>query len=46
MKCKTYNKMTVNNKKYHLGYLNKLVQEYNNTNPHSIDKKPVVQKHF
>ena len=38
--------MAVNNKKYYLGYLNKLVQEYNNTNHHSIDKKTIVQKHF
>ena len=33
--------MTVNNSKYYFGYLNKLVDRYNNTYNSSIDKKPV-----
>ena len=32
--------MTANNKKYFLGYLNKLVDEYNNTYHRFIGKKP------
>ena len=31
--------MTTNDNKSYLGYLNKLVVEYNNTYHHSIDKK-------
>ena len=31
--------MTANYSKFYLGYLNKLVCEYNNTYHHSIDKK-------
>ena len=33
--------MTANNSKYYLSYLNKLVDQYNNTYHHSINKKPV-----
>ena len=33
--------MTANNLKTYLGYLNKLVEEYNNNYHHSIGKKPV-----
>ena len=33
--------MTANESKSYLGYLNKLVDEYNNTNHRSIDKKPI-----
>ena len=33
--------MTANNSKSYLVYLNKLVDEYNNTYHHSIDKKPI-----
>ena len=38
---KIYKKMTINSSNTYLGYLNKLVDEYNNTSHHSIDKKPV-----
>ena len=38
--------MAVSNKKYYLGYLNKLVQECNNTNHHSIDKKLLYKNIF
>ena len=31
--------MTADNKKSYLGYFNKLVDEYNNSYHHSIDKK-------
>ena len=33
--------MTANNKKSYLDFLNKFVDEYNNTYHHSIDKKSV-----
>ena len=33
--------MTANNKKSYLGYLNKLLDEYNNTYNNSVCKKPV-----
>ena len=33
--------MTTNNNKSYLGYLNKLVDEYNNTYHHSIGKIPI-----
>ena len=33
--------MTANNGKYYLGHLDKLVDEYNNTYHHSIDKEPI-----
>ena len=33
--------MTVNNTKSYLPYLNKLVDQYNNTYHHSINKKPI-----
>ena len=36
---KIYKKMTANDNKYDLGYLNMLVHEYNNTCHHSIGKK-------
>ena len=32
-------RMTADNKKSYLGYFNKLVDEYNNSYHHSIDKK-------
>ena len=40
-KGKIYKKMTVNNSKSYLGYLNKLINEYNNTYHNSIGKKPI-----
>ena len=36
--CKT---ITANNSKSYVGYLNKLVDQYNNTYHHSIGKKPI-----
>ena len=33
--------MTVNDSKSYLPYLNKLVDQYNNTYHHSINKKPI-----
>ena len=39
MKDKIYKKLTANNNKSYLGYLNKLVDEYNNTYHCSISKK-------
>ena len=33
--------MPANNSKSYLGYLNKLVDQYNNTYHHSINKKPI-----
>ena len=33
--------MIANDSKSYLGYLNKLVDEYNNTYHHSIKKKPI-----
>ena len=40
-KSKIYKKMTANDSKSYLPYLNKLVDQYNNTYHHSINKKPV-----
>ena len=39
LKGKIYKKMTVNDSKSYLGYLNKLVDQYNNTYHCSIGKK-------
>ena len=38
---KIYKSMTANDSKSHLPYLNKLVNQYNNTFHHSIYKKPI-----
>ena len=40
LKSEIYKTMT-HNKKLYLGYLNKLVDEYNNTYHRSIGKKPI-----
>ena len=40
LKSEIYKTMT-HNKKFYLGYLNKLVDEYNNTYHRSIGKKPI-----
>ena len=40
-KAKIYKKMTANDSRSYLPYLNKLVDQYNNTYPHSISKKPI-----
>ena len=41
LKDKIYKKMTANDSKSYLSYLNKLVDRFNNTCHHSISKKPV-----
>ena len=41
LKSKIYKKMTANDSKSYLPYLNKLVDQYNNTYHHSINKKPI-----
>ena len=41
MKSKIQKKITAGNKKCYLGYLNKLVEEYNNIYLDSIGSKPV-----
>ena len=38
---KSIKKMTVNDNKSHFPYLNKLVDQYNNFDHHSINKKPI-----
>ena len=40
-KSKIYKKITANGKKSYLPYLNKLIDQYNNTYHHSINKKPI-----
>ena len=41
LKGKIYKTVTANDSKSYLGYLNKLVDQYNNTYYHFIGKKPV-----
>ena len=41
LKAKFYKNMTANDSKSYLPYLNKLVDQYNNTYHHSINKKPI-----
>ena len=41
LKSKIHKKMTANDSKSYLPYLNKLVGQYNNTYHHSINKKPI-----
>ena len=41
LKIKIYEKMTANDSKSFLSSLNKLVDQYNNTYYHSINKKPI-----
>ena len=41
LKSKIYKKMTANDNKSYLPYLNKLVDKCNNTYHHSINKKPI-----
>ena len=38
--CKIYKKVTAYNSKSYFGYLNKLVDKYNNTYHRSVGKKP------
>ena len=41
LKGKIFKKMTANDSKSYLGYLNKLVDKYNNTYYYSVGKKPI-----
>ena len=41
LKGKIFNKITANDSKSYLGYLNKLVVEYKNTDHSSIGRKPI-----
>ena len=41
LKPKIHDKMTANDSKSYIPYLNKLVDQYNNTYHHSINKKPI-----
>ena len=41
LKVKIYNKMRANDSKSYLSHLNKLVDQYDNTYLHSVDKKPI-----
>ena len=41
LKAKIYKKMTANDSKSYLSYLNKLADQYNNTYHHSINKIPI-----
>ena len=41
LKAKLYKKMTANDRKSYLPYLNKLVDQYNNNYHHSINKKHI-----
>ena len=45
-KAEIYKKMTANNSKFSVCYLNKLVDHYNNTNYHSIGKKTINTDYF
>ena len=38
--------MTANDSKSYLSHLNKLVDQYNNTYHHSINKKPISADYF
>ena len=40
LKAKIYNKMTTNDSKFYLPFLNNLVDQYNNSFHHSINKEP------
>ena len=46
LKGKIYKKVTANNSKSYLGYLNKLVNEYNNTYHRSIRENPIHADYF
>ena len=41
LKAKIYKKVTTIDSKSYLPYLNKLIDQYNNTYHHSINKKPI-----
>ena len=46
LKAKIYKKITANDSKSYLSYLNKLKDLYNNTYCHSINKKPINADYF
>ena len=41
LKAKSYKKVTANDSISYLSYLNKIVDQYNNTYHHSVDKNPI-----
>ena len=41
LKAKIYKKTTANDSKTYLSYLNKMIDQYNNTYHHSINKRPI-----
>ena len=41
LKAKIYKKMTANDSKSYILYLNKLLDQYNNTYYHSVNEKPI-----
>ena len=41
LKAKIYKKTTANDSKTYLSYLNKMIDQYNNTYHHSTNKKPI-----
>ena len=41
LKSKIYKRMTANDSKSYIPYMNKLVDKYNNTYNHSFNKKPI-----
>ena len=46
LKVKIYKRLTANDSKSYLPYLNELVDQYNNTDHHSINKKPINVDYF
>ena len=45
-KAKVYKKMTATDTKSYLSYLDKLVDQYNNTYHHSVNKRPINANYF
>ena len=46
LKVKIYKRLTANDSKSYLPYLHELVDQYNNTDHHSINKKPINVDYF
>ena len=46
LKTKFYKKKEANDSKFFLPYLNKLVDQYNNTYHHSINKNPINADYY
>ena len=46
LKPKMYQNMTAKDRKSDVSYLNKLVDQYNNTYHHSINKNPINDYYF